>query len=302
MIADLLSQRGLSLDRLQSFCMVAHAGGVTKAARGNAAKQSQYSRQIKDLEVYFGTELMRRRGKGIELTEAGKRLEVAARGCFSVLGDFKNECTGKPSEVVIGAGESMIRWLMLPRLGPIREKIRTARFRLLNLETGEAITRLSEGVIDFAVVRRESVKPPLRHIRLGRLKYSLFAPAKVRDKFNTRRILAWLGELPLATLEGDGSFRQGLALIATQKGIDLRIELECSSFPLVASALKAGDLAAVLPSVAAGELIEAGLVEIQSEILKPLEREYCLAWSPRTQAIRSVLPSVQRMLTTACQF
>ena len=87
MIVDLLSETGISLERLQSFCWVAESGGVTGAAKGNATKQSLYSRQIKELEEFFGAELMRRKGRGIVLTPAGLRLHSIAREQFTFLRD-----------------------------------------------------------------------------------------------------------------------------------------------------------------------------------------------------------------------
>src|SRR5213594_2337775 len=105
MFPRLLQEGGLSLDRLQSFCLVAQAGGVTKAAKGDPAKQSLFSRQVKELEEFFGAELIRRKGRGIALTEAGKRLNVLARESFASLLDFKSECKALPVEIVIGAGE-----------------------------------------------------------------------------------------------------------------------------------------------------------------------------------------------------
>ena len=116
MFSELLSEGGLSLDRLQSFCLVAQAGGVTKAAKGEPNKQTLYSRQIKELEEFFGAELMRRKGRGIALTAAGERLNLLARECFASLLDFKSECKGLPVEIVIGAGESIIDWVLIPRL------------------------------------------------------------------------------------------------------------------------------------------------------------------------------------------
>ena len=50
---SLLSRRGLSYDRLLNFCRIAEAGGISKAADGDAAKQSLYSRQIRELEEFF---------------------------------------------------------------------------------------------------------------------------------------------------------------------------------------------------------------------------------------------------------
>src|SRR5213594_1602000 len=115
MFPRLLQEGGLSLDRLQSFCLVAQAGGVTKAAKGDPAKQSLFSRQIKELEEFFGTELIRRKGRGIVLTEAGTRLETIARESFTALTDFKRDCNGRPVEIAIGTGETVIQWLLMPR-------------------------------------------------------------------------------------------------------------------------------------------------------------------------------------------
>src|SRR5271157_5483505 len=113
MFAELLREGGLSLDRLRSFCLVAQAGGVTRAAKGDPARQSLFSRQIKELEEFFGTELIRRKGRGIVLTDAGARLNLIARECFASLLDFKSQCKGRPVEVVVGTGESVIQWLLM---------------------------------------------------------------------------------------------------------------------------------------------------------------------------------------------
>ena len=59
---------------------------------------------------------MRRKGRGIVLTAAGERLNVLARECFASLLDFKSGCKGLPVEIVIGAGESIIDWVLMPRL------------------------------------------------------------------------------------------------------------------------------------------------------------------------------------------
>ena len=56
----LFAVSGLSLDRLRTFLRVAEAGNLAKAAQGDATKQSQFSRQNKELEAYFGVPLTRR--------------------------------------------------------------------------------------------------------------------------------------------------------------------------------------------------------------------------------------------------
>src|SRR5512136_216027 len=96
MFAELLSESGLSRDRLQSFCLVAEAGGVTKAAKGDPARQSLFSRQVKELEEFFGVELVRRKGRGVALTASGERLHLLAREQLLALSDFKKAATGQP--------------------------------------------------------------------------------------------------------------------------------------------------------------------------------------------------------------
>ena len=59
MFNELLSEGGLTLDRLKNFCAIAEAGGIARIAGGDPAKQSLYSRQVKELEQFFGVELTR---------------------------------------------------------------------------------------------------------------------------------------------------------------------------------------------------------------------------------------------------
>ena len=49
MFEHLFAERGLSLDRLKTLIEVAKAGSIAAAARGDSARQSLYSRQIKEI-------------------------------------------------------------------------------------------------------------------------------------------------------------------------------------------------------------------------------------------------------------
>jgi DNA-binding transcriptional LysR family regulator len=289
MSLDLLRQTGLSLDRLQSFCLVAEAGGVTKAAKGDATRQSLYSRQVKELEEFFGVELMRRMGRGIALTAAGTRLHTIAREHFASLSDFKRDCADLPAEIVIGAGDSLIQWLLLPRLRELRQSIPNARFRFLNLTTETAVRQLADGLIDFAVVRRDAISPPLRATPLGSLRFSLFVPKTLAEALPAAPTPAQVFGLPLATLEGQGSFRSELAALAERRGTVLNIQVECSSFPLVARAVARGDVAALLPSIAAADLRPDTTTEFRLPLLKKFDRPLALATNPRLLRIRPIL-------------
>ena len=277
MFADLLNQGGLSLDRLQSFCQVAEAGGGTKAAGGDPARQSLFSRQVKELEEFFGVELVRRKGRGVALTPAGERLHQLAREQLLALSDFKKSCQGQCSQITLAAGDSVIQWAFLPKLQSIRDNLRNVSFRVLNLPTAEIITRLRDGTVDLGLVRDGSVTPTLKASALGTLGFSLFVPTGL------------ISSLPLATLEGAGQFRQELEKLAKRQKLSFNIQFEVSSFLQAARAVQTGKFAAILPSIAAAELQGADVVELKPEFLRALSRRIVLAWNPRMARIRAVV-------------
>jgi DNA-binding transcriptional LysR family regulator len=300
MSETLLQQGGLSLDRLQSFCLVAKAGGVTKAAKGDPARQSLFSRQIKELEEFFGVELVRRNGRGVALTAAGLRLHALAREQLAGLLDFKQECAGISQELTLAAGDSVIQWVLLPKLVELQSKLPAVRLRVLNLPSAEIASGLAEGTIDLGIVRKGAAGK-IQCAPLGKMEFSLFAPRGLLAGTEANEpTLARIAQLPLATLEGTGEFRSELARIARRKKVEFNIALELSSFPLLAKAVQGGACAAILPGLARGEFDAGKVVELQPDWLSPLRREMALAWNPRLSRIRAVVNKAIPVFRNAC--
>lgn len=297
----LLAQSGLSLERLQSFCQVAESGGITKAAGGDSTRQSLYSRQIKELEEFFGAELVRRSGRGVALTAAGKTLHRIVRECFAALADFKMECERQPVELSIGAGETLIQWLILPRLSAIRSRLTGVNVKLLNLSSREIAERLGDGRVDLGLVRSDAITHPLKLVRLGVMRFAAFVPRSLAQQRVDGKILRTvLNGLPLATLEGEGRFRQELYSVFQKQKIRLNIQLECPSFPVVARAVNSGDYAGILPRLAASELKE--ISELRPPLFGRFDREISLAWNPRLQRIRQSVARAVEFLQTELRF
>jgi DNA-binding transcriptional LysR family regulator len=301
MIRTLPCKIGLSFERLESFCRVAEASGVTRAAKGDPVKQSLYSRQIKELEEFFGRELVRRKGRGIALTDAGQRLHRIARECFIALSDYLTTGKGQSVEIAVGAGDSVLQWLIMPRLGDLLGRISGMRLQLLNLPTADTIQQLTDGMIDFAVIRQDAVVEPLQSTALGFMSYSLFIPVGLKPNRQSPDGPKLLGQLPLAMLEGEGAFRSALEEQACRHKIKLRIQLECSSFPLAARAVAGGNLAAILPDIAAGSLPDR-TIRVPLSFLRGLQRKMCLASSPRMVRIRPMLADAASVFVQVCRF
>src|SRR5205807_9531937 len=139
MFENLFANSGLSLERLKTFREIVAAGGITAAARDDSNRQSQYSRQLKELEKYFGAELLRRGHGPAELTDAGQRLYEIIGHTLSALDEFRLTCAGQPVELRIGAGESLIQWLLLPRLSGLTTAHPRLSVTFKNLKTDEIL-------------------------------------------------------------------------------------------------------------------------------------------------------------------
>jgi DNA-binding transcriptional LysR family regulator len=229
-------------------------------------------------------------------------LHTLGREHLLALADFKKACAGQVVQLTVAAGDSLIQWLLLPRLKAIRERLPDTAFRILNLPTAETAARLRDGTVDIALVRAESTNPPLKTSPLGAMTFSLFVPRRMRpaagpEELSTRA----LASLPLATLEGAGQFRQKLDHLARRRKCGLRIELELSSFPLVARAVQTGDFAALLPSIASAELADSDVVELSPDFLRPLSREIVLAWNPRLARIRAAVEKALSAFRDCCR-
>ena len=53
MFEELFGKRGLSLDRLQTLCEIADKGSIGEATKGNTNRQTQFSRQVGELEKFL---------------------------------------------------------------------------------------------------------------------------------------------------------------------------------------------------------------------------------------------------------
>lgn len=94
------------LRQLQYFCAVVSHGSFTKAAEENYVSQSAVSQQIKALEQELGVELLRRKGRGFEVTPAGRHLHQHGQDMLTqidqLLFETRSIGKGEPTELRIG--------------------------------------------------------------------------------------------------------------------------------------------------------------------------------------------------------
>ena len=297
MFESLFANSGLSLERLKTFREIVAAGGITAAAGEDSNRQSQYSRQLKELEKYFGVELLRRGHGPAELTDAGQRLYEIIGHTLSALEEFRRTCAGQPLELAIGAGESLIQWLLLPRLSGLSAAHPRLTVTFHNLKTDEILKELVDGALDFGVVSRFEAHRALVSAPLGRLEFRLFAPAKLLPANERLKLSSpLLGQLPLAMLEGSAGIRQAIEREAQRVGAKLNVRLRFSSYPQLAQAVANLEVAAIMPRLAETSLQGAGVRAIALPFLSGLSRQVCLVWNRRVAEVRPAIAKYSRLL------
>jgi LysR family transcriptional regulator, nitrogen assimilation regulatory protein len=283
MFNKLLSEGGLSLDRLKNFCAIAEAGGIARVAGGDPAKQSLYSRQLRELEQFFGVELTRRKGKGIEITEQGRELARQVRAQLQSLTDFKRACAGEPIEFRIASGNSVVEWLLVPNLARITAGATSAQFSFQNMRTAEVVKGLKEHSIDFGILRKSAVVAPLKFHSIGQIGYALFAPAAwAKEKQDATTLLS---QRPIAISAG-GEFNKRFRECCEKMKLTPNLRFSCASFTQVAELVRAGHAVALLPEMVEPNLRESGVRRLEFAPMRNYHREIGVIWHPRLVSIR----------------
>jgi DNA-binding transcriptional LysR family regulator len=281
MYKKLLSQSGISMERLASFCEVADSGSIVGAARGDAVRQSLISRQIRELESFFGVELVRRKGRGLEITASGRELAAIGRQHFKGLADYAARSRGREWSVRIVTSNSVAQWLLLPRLKAVTEARPDVRFEIFHEQTREMTEGTREGTYDVAFVRKDALVPGLKHAVLGEVGHSLFIPVSLSKKL-PKSVSEALATVPLALPIG-GAMREKIDRLAGDNPI--RVTLACTSYLQAAEAVLAGMCAAVLPDTASASLPASSI----HRLALPDRFTLCLAWIPRNVDTRPAL-------------
>lgn len=300
MNSEILSHTGFSLDRLAGFCAVAGAGSIVGAARGDATRQSLLSRQIRELEEFFGAELVRRQGRGLVLTDAGRELAALGRSQINALGDFASACRGTPVSISIVASETLLQWLVLPRFAELRAACPNTNFAVYHEDNAAIAARIQEGVYDFGFLRRKPERGEAGIAELGNLDYVLAAPrALVRGR-------EWsateaLSKLPVALPIG-GYVHDKVVTFMDRASRPLDLALGCTSYLHAAAALRSGACAAVLPTIALVEFPLERFVTWPLTMLK-LERDpVSMIWNRRNAAIRPAVAKLAEALPGTLKF
>jgi len=302
MFEELFAKKGLSLDRLRSFLAFAEAGSIAKAAPKDVTLQSQISRQIGELEAFFSTELTQRRGKSLSLSESGERLALLVREQLQDLEDFRRSQLQIRRSFTIGAGASILEWIVIPALNGVGQALDNSSLRLESSRSEALVSAVKEGRVDFAIVREDAIPQALPRRPIHRLTFHICVARTLLKKgvaptqLNDPKILQ---SLPFAAGRDGGQFDLALRQAMREAGIEFQPRVECTSMLQMKQLIEQGTCAGVLPSAGIRGLRRTKIHVCEFGPLKTFGRTLVLHWNERHMFRRGVGSNMIRQVAKA---
>lgn len=275
MFSKLFAEGGLSLDRLKALLAVAAAGSIVKATGGDPVKQSQYSRQIKELEDFFRIKLVERHGKGIRLTQNGKELARISRFFLLGLSNFQRGCLTEEQTFRIGASATFSQRLLLPVISSADVVQSDTRYIVEVAGDDEIERRLHDLTLDFGVTTRSTISRPLQLTSLGKWRLQLWVPFSLQKTERSAKLAFKERRLPLAVaakeIEGCGEDLLG----------EYNCRLVCDNFLQALAALESQEMATVLPDYLRASVSPKSFRRVHIPAIDSGTFCFRLAWNPR---------------------
>jgi DNA-binding transcriptional LysR family regulator len=171
----------MNVASVKLFLEVADAGSLSKVAARRQTVQSHVSRQITEFESQCGGRLFRRTGRGVELTELGKRAATRLRAWLLATEQLEEELRSDSGqlmgEVRLGIIPSAAHPLVTRLFEELQAKHPAIRLAIAEAQGAELDAMLDSGAVDLAVLFRFSKPSGSLERQLGVAKtYLVSAP------------------------------------------------------------------------------------------------------------------------------
>ncbi len=243
----------MDLKQLEYFVHVAEFGSFTQSSRFLRVAQPALSRQVRGLEVELRQTLFERNGRGVTLTEAGRRLLEHARGILQQVErarhDLEQQRGAVAGRIVIGLPPSVSRTLTGPLVRAFRERFPAASFGIVEGLSDHLLEWLAVGRVDFALVYSGSAPAAidLQPLRVEPMYLVGARPARAGAKLVGPGVsLAQVAATELVIPPRPHSIRMLVDATLADAGLKARVALEIESVPTILDLVQQEGFHAVL--------------------------------------------------------
>jgi len=242
----------MNFKQLEYFVQVAELGSFSKAALVLDIAQPALSRQVRALETELREQLFLRNGRGVALTEAGRRLFEHGVAIIQMMAQARDDLgatrDAPVGRVTIGLPPSIGRQLTLPLIDRFKRELPGARVAIVEGLSTHIVEWVTSGRIDVGLVYNPEAQAGLDITPLLQEALSLVsaAPKGKRRRAAPPLPMKELSNYPLIMPERVHAMRRLLETQAMLAGVKLDVAWEVSSVPAIIDLVCAGYGHAVL--------------------------------------------------------
>lgn len=248
---------------LRVFEAVARLGGMSRAAAELNTVQSNVTARVRALEDELGEALFRRHSRGVEPTEAGRRLLPYAQRVADLLAEAGAAVRdhGRPSgALVIGSLETTAALRLSPLLASYVAAFPEVDLTLRTGTTAEMLEEVLARRLEGAFVCGPVDHPDLEHSVACREELALLTAPQL----GSAAALAGRRDLRIVVLRAGCSYRQRLEEVLAARGAVGYRRLEFGTLEAIIGAVAAGLGVTLLPRSLVGTVWPAGRVAVHA--------------------------------------
>jgi len=290
----------MNLKQLETFVRVAELGSFSKAAVVLDTAQPALSRQVRLLETDLRVTLLERTGRGVVLTEAGKRLLEHSIGILQLVARARDDIQASRDEpvgrLVVGMPPSVGRQLTLRLVEAFGRECPKARLAIVEGLSAHIVEWIATGRVDLGLVHNPEPNEAIETEPVLDELLCLVSAAPARGGAPGRPVaLKDLPKYPLVIPERSHAVRRLLETQAALAGIKLDIAWEVSGVPAMLDLVAGGYGHAVLTAGAVGAEVTAGRLSVRPIGGPPLVNTLCIA-RPANKRATPLARHVTRLL------
>jgi LysR family nitrogen assimilation transcriptional regulator len=290
----------MDLSKVHLFLSSIEHGNLSNAARALRVSQPTLSRQIKSMEEEFGTPLFIRAGRGMILTDAGRKLQEGLISIDRQLRLLKTEVASvsrEPSgEVTFGIPPSPRALLGVPLITAFRTAYPRIVVRVIEETSAQLRDLVSNGLLDLAIINTHEPSHGTISKTLGRERMLLVGPARANLSMRRKTSLNQLARLPLILTTRPNSLRLTLENALRLQGLECDVRLEANMIPMLTDLVAAGVGFTVLPAGGVRHLVKVGQLSTS-----PIT-DLWITWLIARPKSRPVSVAAERFYDVVCEF
>ena len=272
----------LNYKHLRYFWMVAKSGSIARAAEQLHLAPNSISSQISELETALAVELFRRQGRGLELTEMGRRVLSYADEIFAagdqLLEAIRDQDSVKSQVLRVGIADSVSKVVTYRLIQPALSQEYAVRLICREGRLDSLLADLSVHRLDLVFADRQM--PQQLNVRgyshlLGESAVSLLASPRLVKKHG-RKFPTLLDGAPLLIPGDDVAIRGPLTRWLREHNLHPKIVGEFDDSALMKTFGHAGAGMFFAPSVIASEICEQYGVQELGRIDSVVEQVYLI--------------------------